>query len=63
MMYAPKVGQIVRLNSPKSLDHLHRFEVLEVSADGKFAELRKFGSYRVYSEPVSKLIDGKPLFD
>lgn len=65
MMYAPKVGQIVRLNSPKSLDHLHKFEVVSVSDDGKFAEVKKPGPqfWKTYNEPVSKLVDGDALFD
>ena len=63
MMYAPKIGQIVRLNSPKSLEHMHKFEVVSVTADGKFAEIRRPGSWKHYTEPVTKLVDGEPLSD
>ena len=61
MMDTPNIGQIVRLNSPKSLEHGHKFEVVATSADGKFADIQRPGSWRVYTEPVSKLMHSEWL--
>ena len=39
MFDAPKIGQVVRLNRPKSLDHGHVFEVVAVHPSGKLADI------------------------
>jgi hypothetical protein len=55
-MDAPQIGQKVRLNRPRSLDHGHVFEVIAVS--GKFAEIKKPGErhWKTYTEPVDNLM-------
>ena len=58
MFDAPKIGQVVRLNRPKSLDHGHVFEVVAVHPSGKLADIKKPGEHmwKVYTEPVANLM-------
>ena len=58
MMDAPKIGQQVRLNSPKSLEHGRLFEVVAVHPSGKFADIKSDAphAWKVYTEPLNNLM-------